>query len=102
MRQAQPKNEPDQPDILEIVYWLQHVEDPVERIKKATLFGDEARDQLLPELASVRRLATVEARKKLMDDGLTATEATRVLAEKVGMSPQTIMRMISERRQYGG
>lgn len=94
----------DAPDILEVVYWLNQIEDPVERIKRATLLGDEARDQLLPELASVRRLATVAARKQLMTsgDGMSATQATHLLAEKIGMSVQTVMRMISERKHYGG
>lgn len=98
---TEPRQE-TRPDILEVVYWLQRVKDPVERIKLSTLMGDEARDQLLPELASVRRLATVEARQHLMNQGMTATEATRALAEQVGMSPQTVMRMISERKAYGG
>ena len=90
------------PDILEVVYWLNTITDPVERIRQATLLGDEARDQLLPELASVRRLATVEARRQLMDRGMTATEATHDLASRIGMSVQTVMRMISERKHYGG
>lgn len=90
------------PDLLDIVYWLQHLADPVERMKLATLYADRARDELLPELASVRRLATVQARTALMEQGHTATEATRILAQQVGMSTQTVARMISERKQYGG
>lgn len=90
------------PDLLEVVYWLNSLTDPVEQIKFATILGDQARDELLPEIASVRRLATVKARKKLMDQGMSAYEANRLLADQVGQSPQTIMRLISERRQYGG
>lgn len=94
----------DAPDILETVYWLNSIEDPIERIKRATLLIDEARDQLLRELASVRRLATVEARKKMMAENrnMNVTDATHALASEVGMSVQTVMRMITERRQYGG
>jgi hypothetical protein len=95
-----PKTE--QPDILEVVYWLNTVSDPVERIRQATLLGDEARDQLLPELASVRRLATVQARKALMEQGMSATAATHELANQIGMSVQTVMRMITEAKHYGG
>lgn len=91
-----------QPEILAIVHWLQGITDPVERIRQATLLIDEARDHLLPELASVRRLAAVEARKRLVDEGMSVFEANRFLGENVGMSPQTIMRLISERKHYGG
>lgn len=92
----------EHPDVLELVYWLREVSDEVERMKLATLLGDRVKDELLPEIAAVRRLSAVAARDKLIKSGLTAADATLELARESRQSPQTIMRLISERRQYGG
>lgn len=91
-----------EPDVLELVYWLQLIEDPVERFTKATRYGDEVRSSLLVELAALRRRAAYEARQRLMAQGMNATEATRELARQAECSPQTVGRMINELRQYGG
>ena len=89
-------------DVLELVYWIQGIEDPVERFVLATKYGDEVRSSLLVELAALRRRSAFEARQRLMASGMTATEATRVLAQQAQCSPQTVGRMINELPQYGG
>lgn len=92
---------PDTPDVLEPVYWIREIQDPIERFKLATRFGDEARGSLLPELAALRRAAAHEARQRLIVGGMNATEATREVARLADSTPQTVGRMISERQQYG-
>jgi hypothetical protein len=94
-------NTDDKPDVLEAVYWVREVTDPVQRFVEATRLGDEARGSLLPELAAVRRQAAHEARRALIAGGMNATEATREVARQAHSTPQTIGRMISERSAYG-
>lgn len=91
----------DQLNIHAMVDWVNDIEDPVDAAVAATVLVDRVRDQLLPELAAVRRIKTVMARQKLTNEGMRATDATRELAAKMGMSPQTINRMYTERRAYG-
>lgn len=91
----------EKPDVLEPVYWIRDIEDPIQRFMEATRFGDEARGSLLPELAALRRAAAHEARQRLIAGGMNATEATRRVAQLADSTPQTIGRMISERDQYG-
>lgn len=91
------------PDMMDLVHWLRNLSDPVEGLREATLAIDEARSTLLPELAAVRRAMADTGRSKLVEEeGLSLTEATRRLAELVGASPQTVMRLIGERSSYGG
>lgn len=94
-------NADEKPDVLEPVYWIRDIVDPVERFVEATRYGDEARGSLLPELAALRRQAAHEARQHLIISGMNATEATREVARRAESTPQTIGRMISERDQYG-
>ena len=91
----------EKPDVLEPVYWVRGIEDPVDRFVEATRLGDEARGSLLPELAAVRRQAAGEARRRLIAEGMNATEATREVARRARSTPQTIGRMISEQGAYG-
>lgn len=91
----------EKPDVLEPVYWVRNIEDPIQRFVEATRLGDEARGSLLPELAAQRRQAAHEARQALIASGMNATEATRHIARLAGSTPQTIGRMISERDAYG-
>ncbi len=107
----------NQPDVLEVVGWLKQLEDPVARLASATEHVDKARDELLPELAGIRRTAAMQARKVLtaphepdkcpgLDQqcavGHQVTEANQIMAQVSGMSPQTVVRLIAEYRQYGG
>lgn len=92
----------EKPDVLELVYWIQSQHDPMEQFVLATTYGDKVRQELLVELAALRRRSAHAARKQLMDQGMNATEATRELARLVESSPQTISRMINELHQYGG
>lgn len=91
----------DEADLFALVRWVKSLPTPEAQLAAATDLGDRVRDTLLPELAAIRRLAAVVARKELMNQGVPATEATRQLAEKVGASPQTINRLLTERGQYG-
>lgn len=91
----------NRPDVLELVYWVREIEDPIQRFVEATRFGDEARGSLLPELAAQRRQAAHEARQALIRAGMNATEATRRVAQLANSTPQTIGRMISEKDAYG-
>lgn len=61
--------------------------DPIERLVQATKAIELARDQLLPDLATLRRTATYEAR---------ATMRPAVIARESGHSPQTIGRLLAE------
>jgi hypothetical protein len=88
-------------DILDVIRQLQQVDDPEEGIRLATRLIDQARDELLVELAALRRSFAVRARTALMDQGMSATEANRVLAARVETSPQSVGRMVTEASQYG-
>lgn len=90
-----------QPDVLELVYWLQQIRDPLQRFIEATKLGDEVRASLQVELAAQRREAACQARDALIAKGVKATEATAEVARLTGSSAQTIGRMVSERKQYG-
>lgn len=88
-------------DLFALVRWVKSLPTPEAQLAAATDLGDRVRDTLLPELAGIRRLAAVTARKELIKQGVPATEATKQLAQKVGASPQTINRLLTERGQYG-
>jgi transcriptional regulator GlxA family with amidase domain len=92
----------DQLDIHLMVEWVNELTDPVEQMVASTILIDRVRDQLMPELAAIRRNSTVRARQHLIQTGLRATDATRKLAELSGQSPQTVNRMFQERHSYGG
>lgn len=91
----------EQPDLLAIVTWVQNLEDPEEQLIKAGELWDQNQNMVQIELAGLRRKAAVRARQRLIDQGMGATEATRVLAERVGQSPQTIARLLYEAPGYG-
>lgn len=88
-------------DLLDVVRQLQEVTDPEEGMRVATALIDQARDELLVELAAIRRSFAVRARTALMDQGMSATAASRELASRVHTSPQSIGRMVTEAAQYG-
>lgn len=88
-------------DILDVIRQLQQVDDPEEGIRLATRLIDQARDELLVELAGLRRSFAFKARTALIDQGMSATEANRTLAARVDTSPQSIGRMVTEAAQYG-
>lgn len=88
-------------DLLDVIRQLQQVDDPEEGMRLATSLIDQARDELLVELAAMRRSFAVRARTALMDQGLSATAASRELAGRVHTSPQSIGRMVTEASQYG-
>lgn len=87
---------PGEPAILEPVYWLNTLNDPVVRAAAATRLIDAVRVELLVELAAARRIATYQARAQLMAEGHGAAEASRILAARIGASPQTVARLVSE------
>ena len=89
-------------DLLDVVYRLREVTDPIERFKMSTAAIDQVRDELIVELAALRREAAVQARNVLIDEqGLKAGQANRELAALSGTSVQTVARMINEQAQYG-
>lgn len=92
----------DQPDIMAIINWLQGMDNQQECLAVTTRLIDQVRTDLLPELAAVRRSSAWRARIELVEQGMSVAEATRVLADEVGASPQTIMRLITEKGAYGG
>lgn len=88
-------------DFMTVIRQVQEIEDDVEAIMVATKLIDEARDQLLVELAAIRRDRAVRAQAKLRATGMTVDTANRLLAEQVQTSPTSIKRMVQEAGQYG-
>lgn len=88
-------------DFMMVIRQVQEIEDDVEAIMVATTLIDEARDQLLVELAAIRRDRAVRAQAKLRATGMTVDMANRLLAEQVQTSPTSIKRMVQEAGQYG-
>lgn len=88
-------------DFMMVIRQVQEIEDDVEAIMVATTLIDEARDQLLVELAAIRRDRAVRAQAKLRATGMTVDMANRQLAEQVQTSPTSIKRMVQEAGQYG-
>lgn len=89
------------PNVMGVIDQLQDIDNDADCLAAATRLIDQVRTDLLPELAAVRRQRAHKARAVLVSQGMSVTEATRVLAGKVGASPQTIMRLITEKGAYG-
>lgn len=98
---TQSNGQRDQPNIMGIIDWLRDMKDPGECLVIATALIDQVRTDLLPELAAVRRQRAYEARSELVSGGMSVAEANLTLAKQVGASPQTIMRLITEKGAYG-
>lgn len=88
-------------DLMMVVRAVQNIEDPIEGIVEATRLIDLARDQLLIELAAVRRGFTVQAQTILRANGMTVSAANREIAAKAQTSEASVKRMLTEAGQYG-
>jgi hypothetical protein len=88
-------------EFMTVVRTVREITDPVEGIKEATSLIDQARDQLLVELAAARRDFAVRAQAHLRAGGMTVDAANREIATQAQTSVASIKRMIQEARQYG-
>lgn len=88
-------------DFMMVIRAVGDIEDDIEAARVATDLIDQARDQLLVELAAVRRARAVAAQSKLRATGMTVDEANRRLASAMNTSPTSVKRMVQEAGQYG-
>jgi hypothetical protein len=88
-------------DFMMVIREVQAIRDDIEAGRVATKLIDQARDQLLVELAAIRRERAVRAQATLRASGLKVDAANRQLADEFQTSVTTVRRMILEAGQYG-
>lgn len=88
-------------EFMTVVRTVQQITDPIEGIRIATSLIDQARDQLLVELAAARRDFAVRAQAALRAGGMTVDAANRQIATEAQTSVASIKRMVQEAGQYG-
>jgi len=84
-----------------VVRAVREIEDPIEGIIEATRLIDLARDQLLIELAGIRRGFAVQAQAQLRAQGMSVSAANREVAARAQTSEASVKRMLTEASQYG-
>lgn len=88
-------------DFMMVVRAVREIADPIEGIRVATALTDNARDQLLVELAAARRDFAVQAQTARRRTGMTVDQANREIAAEAQTSVASIKRMVAEAGQYG-
>lgn len=88
-------------DLMMVVRSVQQIEDPIRGIQEATQLIDKVRDELLIELAAVRRGFAVQAQTQLREAGMKVAEANRQIAVQAQTSEASVKRMLTEASQYG-
>lgn len=88
-------------DFMMVVRTVRDIADPIAGIVEVTNLIDQARDQLLVELAAARRDFAVRAQATLRQDGMTVDQANREIATKAQTSVASVKRMVQEAGQYG-